>query len=206
MANDEEDRWDLDATPIQISAAAISRLSDVWDEIARRTGEGEGIFIEEVFGRIWDDGDTGEAFEKELSNWADQPKGVQSLGILQALFITTAYAGQAMRAQVDGDMQKAWFYTRRCSYWLGVVVGSWSVRSNMESSKTAFAKLGAAARHAENRAMKREVQDWLDANMTNFRSMDKAAEAIAGKVSPVSFRTARDWVGEWKKLRSPGKT
>lgn len=201
----KDDPWDLNATPIQICGSAIGRLSDVWDEIADRIGKGKGLFIEEIFGGIWDDGNTGEAFEEELRNWADQPEDIQSLGILQTIFVTCAYACQAMKAQVGGDMLTAWFYTRRCSYWLGVVIGSWSVRSTMESPKTAFAKLGAAARHAENRAMKKEVQDWLDANMTKFKSMDKAAEAIAGKVSPISFRTARDWVGEWRKLRSPGK-
>lgn len=56
----------------------------------------------------------------------------------------------------------------------------------------------ASQRHAENRAMKQDVFAWLDANMPNFTSMDAAAEAIAGKVAPIKFRTARDWVGEWK--------
>ena len=62
----------------------------------------------------------------------------------------------------------------------------------------------AMKRHAENRAMKQDVFDWLDANMSRFKSMDAAAEAIAGKVAPVAFRTARDWVADWKKLRSTG--
>ena len=74
-----------------------------------------------------------------------------------------------------------------------------------EAGKKSFAKAGANAIHAENRAMKKDVFAWLDANMPNFKSMDSAAEAIAGKVAPVKFRTARDWVGEWKKLRSTGK-
>lgn len=205
MTDKKDEAWDFNATPIQICGDAISRLSDVWDEIADRTGKGKGLFIEEIFGDIWDEGNTGEAFEAELRNWDDQPEDVQPLGILQAILVTCAYACQAMKAQVNSDMQTAWFYTRRCSYWLGITVGSWSLRSTMENPKTAFAKLGAEARHAENRAMKREVQSWLDANMSNFKSMDKAAEAIAGKVSPVAFRTAREWVGEWKKLRSAGK-
>ena len=65
-------------------------------------------------------------------------------------------------------------------------------------------RAGAAGRHTENRAIKQDVFAWLDTNMPNFKSMDSAAEAIAGKVAPVKFRTARDWVGEWKKLRSTG--
>ena len=73
-----------------------------------------------------------------------------------------------------------------------------------EEGKKTFAKAGASAAHAENRAIKQDVFAWLDTNMPNFKSMDSAAEAIAGKVAPVKFRTARDWVGEWKKLRSTG--
>ncbi len=62
----------------------------------------------------------------------------------------------------------------------------------------------AYSRHAEHRAMKQDVFAWLDANMGQFKSMDSAAEAIAGKVAPIKWRTARDWVGEWKKRRSAG--
>lgn len=62
----------------------------------------------------------------------------------------------------------------------------------------------AYSRNAENRAMKQFVFTWLDANMSQFKSMDAAAEAIAGKVAPIKWRTARNWVAEWKKLRSAG--
>ena len=65
-------------------------------------------------------------------------------------------------------------------------------------------KKGADKRHAENRSMKNDVFNWLDTHMHQFKSMDAAADAIAGKMAPVKWRTARDWVGEWKKLRSAG--
>lgn len=71
-------------------------------------------------------------------------------------------------------------------------------------TKRDTARSGAKAKNAENRAMKRDVFAWLDSNMSQFKSLDSAAEAIAGKVAPIAFRTARDWVGEWKKLRSAG--
>jgi len=64
---------------------------------------------------------------------------------------------------------------------------------------------GADVIHAENRSMKADVFVWLDANMVNFKSMDKAAEAVI-KQQPIAFRTARDWVGEWKRLRSASTT
>lgn len=67
------------------------------------------------------------------------------------------------------------------------------------------ARAGAKASHAEHRAIRQDVYKWLDANMARFRSMDEAASAIAGKVAPIAWRTARDWVGEWKKVRAAGK-
>lgn len=74
----------------------------------------------------------------------------------------------------------------------------------MALGRKELAIAGANASHAENRAMKADVFAWLDSNMAGFKSMDKAAEAIAGKVQPIAFRTARAWVGEWKKKRSTG--
>lgn len=68
-----------------------------------------------------------------------------------------------------------------------------------------FAILGADARHRESRSMREQVFVWLDDHMSRFSSMDAAADAIAGKVVPVKWRTARDWIGQWKKLRSAGR-
>ena len=74
--------------------------------------------------------------------------------------------------------------------------------SGMNVSKQLHATANAHKSHAEHHAMKAEVFLWCDANMAGFRSMDAAAEAIAGKIVPIKFRTARDWIGEWRKLRS----
>ncbi len=71
------------------------------------------------------------------------------------------------------------------------------------AARTALAKAAAQARHTETRNMKADVFEWLDAHMADFKSMDAAAQAII-KQQPVVFRTARDWVGKWKKLRSAG--
>lgn len=73
----------------------------------------------------------------------------------------------------------------------------------VSAARTALAKAAAQARHRETRNMKLEVFDWLDAHMTEFKSMDAAAQAIV-KQQPIVFRTACDWVGDWKKLRSAG--
>lgn len=76
----------------------------------------------------------------------------------------------------------------------------------LKNQQKARQSSNAIKRHAENHAMKADVFSWLDANMATCKSMDAAAEKIAGKIAPIAFRTARRWVGEWKKLRSAGTT
>ncbi len=73
-------------------------------------------------------------------------------------------------------------------------------------AKREIARSGAKAKNAENRAMKSDVFAWLDANPPKHRGMDEAATKIfESKLVPIkSWRTARDWVGEWEKLRSAG--
>lgn len=73
----------------------------------------------------------------------------------------------------------------------------------VSAARTELAKAAAQARHTETRNMKAEVFEWLDAHMAECKSMDAAAQAII-KQQPVVFRTARTWVGDWKKLRSTG--
>jgi len=72
------------------------------------------------------------------------------------------------------------------------------------AQKTQSARNSANLRHKENHEIKVHVFEWLDTNMPKFKSMDAAAEAVI-KQQPIAFRTARDWVGEWKKLRSASK-
>ena len=61
------------------------------------------------------------------------------------------------------------------------------------------AKQAANERHRENRSMKQQVWLWCDKHLSTFPSMDSAAEAIAGKIVPIRFRTARSWVSEYKR-------
>lgn len=67
--------------------------------------------------------------------------------------------------------------------------------------RSTLAKNAAYARHSENREMKAKVFVWCDENMPRFKSMDDAAYDIAGTFIPQKFRTVRDWMTEWKKLR-----
>lgn len=59
------------------------------------------------------------------------------------------------------------------------------------------AKKAAMVKHKENHEMKVLVFDWCDSNFDLYPSMDATAEAVAGKIVPVTFRTARDWIRDW---------
>lgn len=73
-------------------------------------------------------------------------------------------------------------------------------RNAFDEGKSAIPKQNAMKRHAEHHAMKVDVFKWLDSNFDNCKSMDSAAEMMAGKLVPAKFRTVRGWVTEWKKL------
>lgn len=66
---------------------------------------------------------------------------------------------------------------------------------------SSVASKAARERHAETRAMKKQVWTWCDRYFRDFASMDAAAEAVIYKVRlvPVKLRTARDWIGQWAK-------
>ncbi len=62
------------------------------------------------------------------------------------------------------------------------------------------------SRHKENRAMKKQVFEWYSVNRANYRSMDAAAQAITNRIAPITFRTARAWITEYRKqVQSPRK-
>ena len=75
----------------------------------------------------------------------------------------------------------------------------------LENSVKAKQSAAAIKRHQEHYQFKADVFDWLRSNMQNYKSMDATAEAIAGKIVPVTFRTARKWVKEYKDMQSAGR-
>ena len=53
--------------------------------------------------------------------------------------------------------------------------------------------------------MKAQVLEWYELHKANFPSLDSAAEAVVvtEKLVPVTFRTAREWIGEYaRRIRS----
>ena len=66
--------------------------------------------------------------------------------------------------------------------------------ANVASIRAHNARTAADARHAEHRAMRAQVLEHYKANKQKHKSKDAAAEAIAGKLVPMPFRTVRDWL------------
>lgn len=73
------------------------------------------------------------------------------------------------------------------------------------AARSDLAKTAAQARHSKSRFHKQMVFDWCDQNMDRFSSMDDAALDIAETFVPEKFRAVRDWMTEWRKLRSAGR-
>lgn len=134
-----------------------------------------------------------------------------SRAILQAaaLYWLAASAKARRNADVDGAMK--WLYEAHDAL---ATADGWDMWEEGEkqgrecaandaeaAARSAIARTAAHVRHRENRALKDEAFKWLDNNFLGCKSMDAAAEAMAGKVVPVAFRTARDWVGAWRKQR-----
>lgn len=209
-----EDEEFLPRTPIDrrtpiteafIVLCELARIHEMW-------GYGDfEKFAESFFKPMWDDENTSGEYQidqikvaEEMTEWEGEPllpRFKEGCIAIATLMTSCAFAVQAMKAEKNSNA--AWSYTCEAHHWLGILQGVISGLS-MEGGTSTLAKLGAAARHAENRKMKSEVFAWCDANMASYKSMDSAAEAVAGKEVPVTFRTARSWISEWKKLRSTG--
>ncbi|MDQ0040859.1 hypothetical protein [Variovorax boronicumulans] len=202
-----KDRIRSHSTPISEAYGSLTWLIEMWNGWFP-----DYDFLENVFKPLWDDPETsgGQQIDeiKKIENMPDwfgqepiTPEGRSAAIKIATAHAACAYCVQAMKARKGSS--EAWSYAIDGARWLGILQGFHSTGS-IESPASQFARRGADAAHAENRAMKSLVMTWCDDNMANFKSMDAAAEAIAGKLVPVTFRTARSWIGTWKKLRSAG--
>lgn len=116
---------------------------------------------------------------------------------LVAFYVACAFFVKARFFARSSD--ESWKYLLDAKYFLGYLSGRVAVRTI-----SAMSQAGTDRAHKTNRENKAKVFVWLDANRAKYKSMDSTADAIAGKVVHVSWRTAREWIGEWKKIRSAG--
>lgn len=198
-------------TPVTAAEEVISSLADVWEmwKLEERLSFWDGVF--EV---MWDDETASGEYQIEelikteaLTEWDGEPfpPGFR-VAIIQLAtgFTACAFAIQAMKAEKGSGV--AWAYACEANHWLGICQGIISGRGFEQEGPSKFAQAGAGARHSENRQMKAEVFAWCDANMAAHKSMDGAAVAIAGKEVPVTVRTVRAWMTDWKKNRQSAGT
>lgn len=198
-------------TPITEAGEVLSGLIYIW-ELWNINDKYD--FMENIFKEMWDDETcTGESQceeltkTEELSDWNGEPfvPGFKPAIIqIATAQVACAFAVQAMKSKKGSAT--AWSYACEANHWLGILQGTISGRGMQKNEPSLFAIAGADARHAENRQMKAAVFAWCDANMATQPSMDRAASVVAGKEVPVTFRTARTWIGDWKKnVRPAGK-
>ena len=188
-------------------ARPLPWLSDYWIESAESLrqeksfdSEVEAIFVElnraaqeNEFTEPW----TGVTFlcEKLLAS--------QKL-TMQGLAVETMLAVDGLLNHMQqGDLPTAleWLFAANDNF---IQCRNWEHVIRESSVLTENARMAAGIRHKENRALKKEAFEWLDKNMKDFSSMDRAAQAITKQI-PIQFRTARSWTGEWKKLQ-PART
>ncbi|OJA74943.1 hypothetical protein BGV67_04500 [Burkholderia ubonensis] len=75
------------------------------------------------------------------------------------------------------------------------------VKAAYAEGRKKTARAGGAAKNAENVAMKVDVFRWLDRHLSEFKTLDDAADAILqAKLVPVGWRTIRSYITEYKKL------
>ncbi|WP_176314666.1 hypothetical protein [Burkholderia vietnamiensis] len=151
-----------------------------------------------------------ETFER-AAPYGDTPDERVRETVGDLVCIATAYCAEATKAARNGDGDAALDAAIKCvrlsgvlnGFMLGAIAATDNGGDEIERVR-AFARSGADARHAENRAMREQVFEWCAQRLNEYPSLDAAAEA-AQSVVPVKFRTARAWVGQYaKRLRSAG--
>ncbi len=155
--------------------------------------------------------------EKLLSREPDDEQDARALEVFRHLVTSlfdvvsdedydsyTAKLDSLIKSNLDSE--SIWAFVDLISEMSGPFAMGAEVERGVKAHLSASSSQKAGKRHKENHAMKQDVFNWLDANPPKPRGMDAAATAIfESKLVPIkSWRTARDWVGEWKKLRSAG--
>lgn len=106
-------------TPITEAAKCLAVLSDVWEDIQSAVGsKNKSDFFEDIFGKIWADGTTGEDQKKSMESETDEE--IKSLWILHAIFIGCSLAADAMKAKIAGNDNDGWGFAMEAAYWCGL--------------------------------------------------------------------------------------
>ncbi|WP_157648403.1 hypothetical protein [Burkholderia ubonensis] len=192
-------------TPITQAGSVLEGLATAWEQVSGNDG---GEVIERYFGPMWGDEDTnGDAFLDEFYEAASRKDpNFLNHAMLLIIMISCAYCVQAMKADKNGRRDEAWSYVDDARYWQAIVTATFAAQSEGQEGVSGLARKAAAARHAENYAMKADVFKWCDDNLSQYSSTDSAASAVAEKIVPAKFRTVQKWISEYKKDMRSART
>lgn len=171
--------------PVQMAGFLIVQLSELCDE-TEYIGGGEA-FIRDYLDPMYNDEDL-DADELAAGFHSGAPVDL-------AIIVAAAYCVHAIRAGKSGDLMGGWSYVQDASMWFGGACAEVRISRGYDAFSKLRAKRAAEARHAENYEIRDRIHEWWKSNHGNYKSMDKAAEALI-RVEPVAFRTARKHIGE----------
>ncbi|CAE6851163.1 hypothetical protein [Paraburkholderia domus] len=104
-----------------------------------------------------------------------------------------------------GEMGKAASWAMRAQLYYGFALSAtWSANDEIRI-RADLARKAADSRHAETRAIKSDVFAWCAENL-GTKTIDGAAEEIAGKVFNIKFRTAQKYISEYRKSVQSART
>jgi hypothetical protein len=117
--------------------------------------------------------------------------------------VSAAYALQALKAykpeNKDSESERlAWTFIADAQNWMGMALG----RTVIAENHRAVYDKASTVRHSKNRESKKIVFEYYEANIGEFKSKDQAAEAIAGSIVKLSFRTVRSYISEYHKKKT----
>ena len=203
MNNDENiDLVSRDSrTPTTESTRALAIINGVFSEKYRdllvENGEDpEKFFFEKILMAVRNDPQA-DGDKRVLEHWESInccPEGAVKFDLLTPLLIATTFVVQTARAIARRDNDKAWGYVSSAMYWAG-----FSEAASLDYQGGPYtASAMAAKRHAENRAMSSEAEEYWKQNMDHNLSAQAAANELM-KVVPLSHKTLASIVSAAKK-------
>lgn len=157
-------------------------------------------FMAEVFLPLWEDNLDPDEYADKFDDLCKEGHHPQEL----IAEISAAMCARAFRVYSKGEVATAWSYAMDAECWYSILLAGTTGMDFHRDAKANMGKKGADARHVKSRTNKDKVFVWCDENMMRFSSMDDAAADIAETFVPEKFRTVREWMTNWKKLRSAG--
>lgn len=198
-----------ECTPYTYAAWTLDGLHAMYADVMGLSLDDDSGFRQSVLVKYWYDESTDG--DRLLEAWLD---GVESgdrdcldLGQLYLMSIIASYCIQAIRAMDTGVEREAWAIMIDARYWMGALYGIQGRRGEpVVPTVSDLARKGADARHAENRQLREFALKHYEQNRSSYRSVEAAAEAIAGRVVPVTQRTVRGWIAAYNKSKQSAGT